>query len=574
MSRLTPRRREFINLYIQYWNGARAAKEAGYGSPRKQASILLKLPVIKEAINARLKQSHIDGDEVLTRIAQQATLNKSDFYIFDWVPQVDDVGNPLLDDTGAQLKKYEMVAVNWETFEQYGHLVKGLRYDRRGRAVIDFHDAQAALLAIARFVGTDHPLDTEFQSVFLPADSIAPSFVSAYRDIRDHKHTEYVFYGGRGSTKSSFISLIMVYLLVNNPDLHGFAMRQVANTLRNSVYSQIVWAISELGLSKKFRCTTSPLEITYLPTGQKIFFYGNDDPNKIKSVKPPFGYIGLLWLEELDQFAGENEVRKIEQSVIRGGDLAYIFKSFNPPPTLNNWVNKYIKVPKDTQYRHESNYLDVPPEWLGKVFLEEAEFLKTINPRVYEHEYMGIPSSAGGAVFENIELRKITDDEIEQFDNVLHGVDFGYYPDPAHYSRCHYDAARLTLYIYGELRRWKTSNRELYDALVEYGLMPDDLLICDSAEPKSIGDLREYGASARGAEKGHESVKYSIKWLQSLVKIVIDYERCPDTVEEFTSYEYEMNKDGSFISQYPDRANHAIASVRYATNLIWRRRGK
>jgi len=585
VAKLTRKQQVFINLYIQYWNATRAAQEAGYKHPAEQGYKLLKLPAIKEAISTRLKQSQIEGDEVLVRISQQATLNKADFYIFDWVqkidsqnqpiPVLDTQGNPLIVD-GHQVyeQSYEAVGVNWNTFEKYGHLVKGLRYDRKGRPIIEFHDAQAALLAMARFVGVESGNVSEIQPIVISADSIAPSFINAYRDVRDHRHTEYVFFGGRGSTKSSFISLVMIYLLVNNPDIHGFSMRQVANTLRNSVYSQLVWAIGELGLTKKFRCTTSPLEITYQPTGQKIYFYGNDDPNKIKSIKPPFGYIGLLWLEELDQFAGENEVRKIEQSVIRGGDLAYIFKSFNPPPTLNNWANKYIKVPKDTQYQHVSNYIDVPAEWLGKIFIEEAEFLKTINPKAYEHEYLGIPSSAGGLVFENVELRKITDEEISQFDHVLHGQDWGYFPDPAHYGRCHYDAARLTLYIFGEVRRWKMSNRELYDDLVRYGLLPDDLLICDSAEPKSVADFREYGASSRPAEKGPESVKYSMKWLQSLVKIVIDPERAPYSAEEFSNYEYEMDKDGNFISQYPDKNNHAIDSIRYACNLIWRRRGQ
>jgi len=318
------------------------------------------------------------------------------------------------------------------------------------------------------------------------------------------------------------------------------------------------------------------LEITYLPTGQKIFFRGADEPGKIKSIKPAFGYIGIAWFEELDQFHGPEAVRNIEQSAIRGGDLAYIFKSFNPPRTLANWANKYIRIPKETQYQHKSTYLDLGNRmrWLGKVFVEEAEHLKIVNPGAYEHEYLGVANSAGGLVFENVQIRKITDEEIAQFDRVLHGLDFGYYPDPAHYTRMHYDAARRVLYIFGEVRRWKASNRALYDALVEYGLTPEDLLICDSAEPKSVADFREYGASARGAEKGPESVTYSIKWMQGLTAIVIDPERCPYAAEEFLEYEYEQDPDGNYISEYPDRNNHAIDSARYGANLIWRRRGQ
>ncbi len=408
----------------------------------------------------------------------------------------------------------------------------------------------------------------------LPADVIAPAFLDAYRDIADHKHTEYIFSGGRGSTKSTFVSLAIIYLLKNNPAMHAVAMRQVKDTLRDSVYTQLCWAIDALGLGDEFKRTTSPMEIEYLPTGQKIYFRGADDPGKIKSIKPQFGYIGLLWFEELDQYHGPESIRNIEQSVIRGGDETYIFKSFNPPQTANNWANKYVTIPKDTQYQHRSNYLTVPAEWLGKTFIAEAEHLKSVNPTAYDHEYMGIANNTGGAVFTNVRVEAITDEQIKQFDHVLHGQDWGYYPDPAHYSRVHYDAARRTLYIYGELRAWKQSNEALYKSLTEYGVLPSDLIIADSAEPKSVGDFRAYGANCRGAEKGPESVKYSIKWLQGLTAIVIDNARAPYSAQEFLDYEFERTKDGEIISEYPDKNNHAIDSVRYATNLIWRRKGE
>ena len=339
-------------------------------------------------------------------------------------------------------------------------------------------------------------------------------------------------------------------------------------------------------MTDKFKCITNPLEIEYIPTKQKIYFRGADDPLKIKSIKPAFGYIGILWFEELDSFHGPEQIRSIEQSAIRGGDEAYIFKNFNPPRTANNWANKYTQIPKETQFQHKSDYLAVPPEWLGKTFLEEAEHLKTVNPAAYEHEYLGVVNGTGEMVFENVKIRKITDEEIAQFDRVHHGLDFGYYPDPLHYARVHYDAARLTLYIYGEYRAWKQSNRDAYTALYGTrdnkgkvltkgkGLTPEDTLICDSAEPKSIADLREYGAAARGAEKGPESVKYSMKWLQSLAAIVIDNERCPYAAEEFLDYEFERTKDDEIISEYPDMNNHAIDAVRYAMNLTWRRRGQ
>jgi phage terminase large subunit len=422
----------------------------------------------------------------------------------------------------------------------------------------------------------------------LPAELIAPDFLNVYRDIKAGLHSEYAMDGGRGSTKSSFISLVAPILMADNPDVHMLALRQVKDTLKQSVYSQLVWAISELGLSDQFKCTESPLEIVYLPTGQTIYFRGADDPTKIKSIKPPFGYIGILWFEEFDQFRGEEQLRNIVQSSLRGGDRAWRFESWNTPRTKNHWVHKYIAVPKPDRYYHHSTYLNVPREWTGKIFLDEAEHLKSVNFPAYEHEYLGIANNIGGAVFTNVRIEPILDEQIAQFDQIHEGLDWGYYPDPASYGKMHYDAARRTLYIFGEGRYWKKSNEDLFKQLISDGLIRKveykegkkitvsypDLIIADSAEPKSVGDFRAYGANCRGAEKGPESVKYSIKWLQGLTSIVIDNTRAPYHAEEFLNYEYERTKDGEIISEYPDKNNHAIDDTRYATNLIWRRRGE
>lgn len=408
----------------------------------------------------------------------------------------------------------------------------------------------------------------------IPARLIAPSFFFDHLDILEHGHTEYVDKGGRGSAKSSFISLEIASLIKNNPQMHALCCRKVGNTLRDSVYAQIQWAIDSLGLNDEFDSTKSPLEITYKLTGQKIYFRGADDPIKLKSIKPPFGYIGILWFEELDQFAGDEECRNIRQSVIRGGDEAYIFKSFNPPKAKNNWANKYCDQPKENRLVTHSDYRNVPAKWLGKAFLDEAEYLKEINPTAYEYEYLGIPNGNGGMVFENVVAESITDEQIATFDRVLNGVDWGYYPDPWAFNRMHYDAARRTLYIFEELTAWKKGNRETADMLFEIGMTHEDRITADSAEPKSVADYQKFGLRCFGAVKGPGSVEYSMKWLQSLVKIVIDPARCPDTYEEFTEYEYERTKDGEIISGYPDVNNHHIDAVRYATENVWRKRGQ
>ena len=404
---------------------------------------------------------------------------------------------------------------------------------------------------------------------------IAPHFYELHREIKKEQYTEYVLKGGRGTTKSSFISIEIILLIKRNPNMHALACRKVKDTLKDSVYSQLVWAIDTLGLGGEFKYTRSPLEIVYKPTGQIIYFRGADDPYKIKSIKPPFGFIGILWFEELDQFGGQLEIRNIEQSVMRGGDRFYNFKSFNPPISVLNWANGYAMTDKSKMRVHHSTYKTVPKEWLGQNFFDEAEYLKALNDKAYRHEYLGEAVGTGGNVFENIIDRRIENDEIDSFDRIRMGVDWGWFPDPFHWSKVHYDAARRTLYVLDEYRCNKQSNRNTAEYLKEHkGVSSGDLIIADSAEKKSVADYKSMGLSCASAKKGPGSVDYSMKWLQSLNGIVIDKYRTPETFREFLNYEYEKTKDGEFISGYPDKDNHAIDSIRYATEPIWKRGGR
>lgn len=406
------------------------------------------------------------------------------------------------------------------------------------------------------------------------ADLISPAFKESHRAIKSGTINELVEKGGRGSTKSSFVSIEILLLLLKNPSCHAVVMRKVANTLRSSVYAQMLWAIDAMSLTSRFRCTVSPMECTYIPTGQKILFFGMDDPGKLKSIKVPFGYIGIGWFEELDQFDGPEQVRNVEQSLFRGGSFSFCFKSFNPPAMARNWANRYALESKPGRLVHHSTYLTTPAEWLGPRFLSDAEYLRLTNETAYNHEYLGEVVGSGTAVFENLQLRTITNKEIEQFDRISSGVDWGWWPDPWAFNRVHYDSARKTLYIFDEMTRHRTSNKETA-ALVLDRIEPDELLIADSAEEKSIADYKAMGLYCRSAEKGPGSVNYSMKWLQSLRSIVIDPERCPDSAREFSEYEYERDpKTREILPGYPDLNNHHIDAVRYATNRIWKRRGQ
>lgn len=412
------------------------------------------------------------------------------------------------------------------------------------------------------------------QEYHMDLDIIADVFHPMIRDVRRGLHTEYILPGGRGSTKSSGISCIIPELLKNHPDMHALVLRKVGNTIKDSVYAQLKWAISKLGLDVEFRFKSSPFEITYKPTGQKIYFRGADDPLKIKSIKPEFGYIGIVWFEELDQFAGPEEVRNIQQSAIRGGNKAYKFKSFNPPRSKNNWANEYTEEAEfkdDSAVVVHSTYKDVPADWLGDQFINDAEHLKEVNPNAYENEYMGVANGNGGNVFEFIEERTITDEEISRMDRIYQGVDWGWYPDKYAFVRLHYDEARETIYFLDEIYENKRSNTWTADEIKRRGYT-DYVITCDSAESKSVNDYRDAGLPARGAEKGPGSVEYSMKWLQGK-RLVMDPNRTPNVCEEFKKYEYERDKDGNIISGYPDKNNHLIDATRYATETKWKRRG-
>lgn len=403
---------------------------------------------------------------------------------------------------------------------------------------------------------------------------ISPAFAGSHRAVKSGEIDELVEKGGRGSAKSSYISLELILLLLKHPDCHAVVMRRVGNTLRTSVYAQICWAIAVLGLSGRFKCTVSPMECTYLPTGQKILFFGMDDPGKLKSTKVPFGYIGLAWFEELDQFDGPEQVRNVEQSLFRGGPYSFCFKSFNPPAMARNWANKYVLGPKAGRMVHHSTYLTTPEDWLGPRFLSDAQHLRETSETAYRHEYLGEVVGSGTAVFENLRIEPITDKQIAVFDYRYFGQDWGWYPDPNQFVGCAYDSGARTLYIYEEFRGWRQSNAAWAKKIQHH---MDDLILADpgSGGDRNVSDFRDYGFRMREARKGPNSVAYGNRWLQSLAAIVIDPVRCPETAKEFSEYEYERDeKTGEVLEGYPDAANHSIDATRYAMEPVWRRRGQ
>lgn len=404
------------------------------------------------------------------------------------------------------------------------------------------------------------------------------SFNQDFRSVLRHDFTEYVEAGGRGSCKSSAISLWIVILIVMNPSFNVLVLRKVSNTLRDSVYTQLKWAVEKLGLSSVFNFTLTPLQATYIPTGQVIFFRGADDPLKIKSIKAQKGYIAITWFEETAEFT-PSDVETIKLSSMRGGSIFYNFYSYNPPSSTRSWVNTEFRKPRKDRLFHESSYLTVPPEWLGDAFMFEAEEMKRNNERAYRNIFLGEPTGTGTNVFENVEIRKITDEEINSFEWNYYGGDWGYYPDYFRFVGCSYSIKDRVLYVYNELSLQKHSNLQAYEKVVEYmkdhNINAQSRMVFDSSEPKSVNDFREYGLNCRGAIKGPGSREASFKWLQGLKKIVIDPERCPYAADEFALFEFNIDKrTGEVIDSYPDgQPDHSIDAVRYALEEIWRGRG-
>lgn len=409
------------------------------------------------------------------------------------------------------------------------------------------------------------------------SEHIAPAFCGLARQVADHAATHYWLGGGRGSTKSSFVSLMLPALVIGVPGANAVVLRKVADTMRSSVFTQLAWAITELGLDAEFHATTSPMEIVHKPTGRRIVFRGVDKPEKIKSLKLARGYPAVIWFEEIDQFAGMPEVRSVHQSLMRGGDRFWCFYSFNPPRSRDNWVNRELLKNRDDRIVHSSDYRDVPVEWLGEQFITEAETLRELNETAYRHEYLGEVIGTGGNVFENVTLRTITDDEVAAFDRVYNGVDFGYFPDPWVFLRAAYQSAQRRVLVFDEAHGLKLSNEQSAELI--RGRLSDgdgtfrrETVTCDSAEPKSIDNYRALGLDARGAVKGPGSVEHGMKWLASRAEIVIDPERCPLAAEEFMAYEHEQSRTGEYVSAYPDAENHTIDAARYALERVMTRR--
>lgn len=423
--------------------------------------------------------------------------------------------------------------------------------------------------------------------------NISPAFCEVSRAIESGIQ-EVVLKGGRGSAKSSYVYQKQLDVFLRRPNAMWLCMRRYANTLRRSCFASALWAVRKRGMTigraheaADFTMTVAPMELTYNRTGQKIIFSGLDDPEKLKSItfEDPGKKVEILTWEEYSQF-NPADVRNVEYSVLRS-DYGLVARVFNPPPDAQHWANAEAasKAEDPAVLVHHSTWRDVPKEFLGRRFVENAERLYRESPEAAGNELDGETIELTGRVFPHAEDQTIAPERISEFKWTRCGLDWGFEQDPFVWLRVAYDRKTKELYIYDEIYNAHTLDednvREVKMRLAERDgqgnpLFTDDgqpvfrrskpanEVRADAAGPKDIATWRHLGVEVVSASK-RVPVDDGIRWLQKRSRIVIDRKRCPLAYQEFTRYR-AVEDDGGRFRGYPDKDDHAIDAVRYAVH--------
>lgn len=469
-----------------------------------------------------------------------------------------------------------------EIQERRSKIAKGEVVDGLGFSP-DFSDQLKAMdgLEKALTIAEKHKLEAEEKEKrekaalwTIPITDITSDFVEIYRTVHEafageEDIHEIISKGGRGSIKSNFWGNLAYETIRQDSQAHVVYTRRYKVDLRSSVFNQFMKTVIRYHDLDNWDFKQSPMCAVYKPTGQMVMFVGADKPISLKSFNVPFGYVKLLIHEECDEMAGVEQMDNIEDTFLRADTPALDIKIFNPPKSKNNFMNEYTEECKNkpqTRICH-SYYYNVPVKWLGKRFFERAEWFRIHKPLYYKNNYLGEVTGTGGGIFDNLEIRKISDEELMTFDTVNHGLDFGY-THPQVFSQNYYDYETDTLYIFGEVYSKKCKNSTFARKIKKFMNVE---IICDSARPDGIAEMQDWGFNAIGAKKRWGSGKgrdYCWEWLQRCNKIVIDPERCPNTESEFTKAEHEQLPDGSFSDAYPTLEEDTIMANIYALNRI------
>lgn len=381
-----------------------------------------------------------------------------------------------------------------------------------------------------------------------------------YSDFWTNKSRYRVVKGSRGSKKSKTAALNRITRIVQYPESNYLCVRRYANTLRNSIYSDTKWAISRLGLDAFFYCTVSPMEIIYIPTGQKILFRGLDEGTKVTSISVSKGVLNFVDIEEAYEI-DEDDFDKLDMS-IRGempeGYFKQITLLFNPW-SANSWLKKrFFDDPDENTFIKTTTY--ECNEWLDDADRRVFELMRIKNPRRYQIEGLGEWGIAEGLIYENWVVKNFDVEALRKTTTSSFGLDFGF-TDPTAFIAMLVDKQNYTLYIFDEWYKTGVTNKDIAQYLIQVGYA-GQRIICDSAEPKSIQELRDHGIShAEGSRKGKDSVNHGIQLIQGYKIVIMPH--CKEFIKEISNYCWAKDKAGKATDKPEHEFSHGMDAMRY-----------
>lgn len=389
-----------------------------------------------------------------------------------------------------------------------------------------------------------------------------------YATYWNYKGRYRVVKGGRGSKKSTTTALWIIYKMMQYPLANTLVIRRIFNTHKDSTYTQLKWASNVLGVSHLWKFSKSPLEATYIPTGQKILFRGLDDPMSITSITVEHGHLCWCWFEEAFQVMNEDDFNKVDMS-IRGelpkGYFKQITLSFNPW-SEKHWLKKrFFDVKDEDVLAITTNY--TCNEFLGEDDKKLFEKIKINNPRRYNIEGLGNWGIAEGLVYSNFEELDFNIEDIKKRPNVksAFGLDFGYTNDPTAFIASLVDLDNMEIFIFDEHYQKAMSNKDIAN-MIKYKGYSKERIVGDSSEPKSIDDIKRQGIyRLKGARKGKDSILNGIQYIQDF-KIYV-HPKCENTMIELSNYVWDT-KEGNVINKPIDDYNHLMDALRYSLEDI------